>query len=112
MTKKELNKILKNGGASLKNGKVKILKSGFMASYKDHESIIKLEKNKSVILQLVNDYIKTFKRDYIGLWLDNGLLYIDVSKRFNTKKECLTFAKENKQLAIYNNKLNMCVSVN
>lgn len=104
MTKKDLKNILKNGGASIKNGLVKNLKSGFMASYENHENIIKYNKNESLILQMIKDYVKQFKNDYIGLWLDNGLIYIDVSKRFTSKKACLDFARKNKQLAIYDNK--------
>ena len=38
---------------------------------------------------------------YIGLWLDNNKMYIDISINIIDKVEALEFGKKNKQLAIY-----------
>ena len=39
---------------------------------------------------------------YIGFWLDNNDLYVDVSINIDNLSEAIKIAQENKQLAIYN----------
>ena len=48
--------------------------------------------------------IKTDKTITFGGWLsDNGLYYVDYGKTTNSLKEALKLAKENKELAIWDN---------
>lgn len=37
----------------------------------------------------------------IGIWLNNGVYYIDISKRISTKKEALALGRLMSQLSIY-----------
>ena len=43
---------------------------------------------------------------YVGLWVDNGICYIDISIRVSNKKQALIMGLLNNQLAIYSNKKN------
>lgn len=46
-----------------------------------------------------------------GVWLENGIYYIDKSKRISTKKEALKIGRECNQISIYdwkNKKLIYC----
>ena len=36
------------------------------------------------------------KNEYIGLWIDKGKLYIDITKHYKNKKESIKQGKKNK----------------
>lgn len=55
---------------------------------------------KNMIADIAKTHIKS-KQEFLGLWVDNGKLYIDKSVRTKTKKEAMQIARENKQLAIF-----------
>ena len=97
--KKLKNEILKNGGLTLTADYTKAQeKSGFYVSKLGCEKIIQFEELESCLL----DYSKKLlKNEYIGLWIDNGLLYIDISKHYKNKKEAIKTGIKNKQIAIY-----------
>ena len=72
-----LRKIENNGGLTLKNG--------IPITYK---SVIKI--NDACLMHGGN----------CGLWLSDGIWYIDKSKRVNTKKEALKIGRECNQISI------------
>lgn len=39
--------------------------------------------------------------EFIGLWLDSGIIYIDISRVIQSKENALKLAKEQNQKAIY-----------
>lgn len=100
----EIKRIIENKGETLtKDLKKADLKKGFMVSLEgtesqvagnDYNEIMKAIESKKEIIQ---------DRDnlYIGLWLDNNIMYIDISINIQDKTEALEFAKYNRQLAIY-----------
>lgn len=101
------NELTKKGGLTLnKNLKVLTKKIGFIASYQDTEK--KFTFNE--LAQLKNEILKraeNLKKDeFIGLWVDNNIIYLDTSIILNDKIECLEFAKDNRQLAIFDLKEN------
>lgn len=57
-------------------------------------------KVKNLIARIAKTHIKS-KQEFLGLWIDNGKLYIDKSVRTKTKKEAMQIARDNKQLAIF-----------
>lgn len=97
-------KAIKNGGLTFRNKKQKV-KSGFMVSKKNSEKIVKVDgitKLKKEIQNYVNNN-KLSKGQYYGLWFDNGNCYIDISKRIGIKSVALDYAKQEQQLAIFDN---------
>lgn len=109
MELKDIKKIIENGGETLtKELKKADLKKGFMVSLEgtetqtqgdDYQAIKKAIEDKQAIIKDNNNM-------YIGLWLDNNIMYIDISINIIDKVEALEFAKYNKQLAIYDLKNN------
>ena len=104
MKLEDIKRIIKNGGATLTRELKKAeLKKGYMVSLEgtetqtqgdDHQAIKKAIEEKQEI-------IKDSKNLFIGLWLDSGIMYIDISINIEDRAEALEFAKKNKQLAIY-----------
>ena len=43
---------------------------------------------------------------FLGFWMDQNILYIDISKHFNKKQDAINFGIKNNQKAIYNIKDN------
>ena len=104
MNYKLINEIVKNGVSTLtRELKQAELKKGYMVSLEGCESQTKSDDYKA-IMQAIEDkkaIVKDSKNLYIGLWVDNGMMYIDISINISDKIEALEFAKKNKQLAIY-----------
>lgn len=104
MKLEEIKRIIENKGETLtKDLKKAELKRGYMVSLEgtesqvtgnDYQAIKKAIEEKQAIIQ-------DSKNLYIGLWLDGGIMYVDISININDKIEALEFAKKNKQLAIY-----------
>lgn len=80
--------IIKNNGATLnKNGREVNYLRGFQVSIKDFD-IIKIDDFDDIIL---NFYLRLInENEYLGIWIDNGFVYIDKSKYINSKKRLLT----------------------
>lgn len=108
--KKFINESLNNEGCTLSlNTGIFNPNNGFMAAYKECEHIISIEDFKSdKANKIVLDYIiknenkLRISGNFVGAWLHNGLVYLDVSKQFSSESDCITFAKLNKQLSYFN----------
>jgi hypothetical protein len=88
-------KIVSNGGATVKNGKIVSYKKGYQVA------VNSVEKKFKALYEAL-DYAADNKLDSIGLWLDGGVWYMDTNtKRFTSRAEALKVAKENKQLAVW-----------
>lgn len=104
MELKDIKKIIKNGGETLtKELKKAELKKGFMVSLEGTETQTKGDDYQAIkkAIEEKQEIIKNKNNMYIGLWLDSGIMYIDISINISDKVEALEFAKYNKQLAIY-----------
>lgn len=104
MKTEDIKKIIENKGATLnKELKKASINGGFMVSLEGME----VQKNKNDIegikkvIEEKKEIIKDNNNLYIGLWLDNNIMYIDISINIIDKVEALEFAKYNKQLAIF-----------
>ena len=96
---------LNNGGYSFKE-----YHDGYMVSLAGSESKISIKDNS--ISNIVNRIVEFFD-DYgtVNTWLDNETIYLDVSVNIENIQEALTFAKQNKQLAIYDCKNGQAISI-
>ena len=99
-----LQKVIKNSGITLNNDMTEKTSLKYISSIKGNE----IKKDLKTItfqefLTTMNEIQKSAKKEnvLIGLWIDNGYLYIDISKEFTNKKECINFGKQNNQLAIF-----------
>ena len=104
MNNEFIKEIIKNGGSTLtKNLNKAELKKGYMVSLEGAESKVKSDNYTAIIkaIEEKQELIKDTSELYIGLWVDNGFVYIDISINISDKVEALEFGKKNKQLAIY-----------
>ena len=93
-----------NGGVTLTFKRQLAHNLKFVASQFGHE--IKANFNAiddDYLESTIKEYSKLAKRlnAFIGLWLNGDDLYIDLSYNFDSKENCLSMAKSNKQLAIF-----------
>lgn len=101
-----INKIfdntIKNGGSSI-NLEGHSPSKGFMvATYGNEEKINIKNFNKKVIKKYIKKHKKEIKGNFIGTWVDNNIVYLDISKKEKSKNKAINIAIKNKQLAIFN----------
>ena len=104
MDNKKIMEIIKNEGATL-DYNYNDFKSdrGYMVSLKGQE--VKVNKNDieniKKEIEKKREFIQNKKGLYIGLWLDNDIMYVDVSIHIIDYMEALEVARNNDQLAIF-----------
>ena len=96
-----LDYVRMNGGATLKsNGDHLAFNSGYMVSLAGYEKKLKID---SLALNEINKYLSLAKKlkGYCGLWIDNNILYLDISIKVNNLQLAKSLAIKNNQIAIY-----------
>lgn len=93
---------LKNGGFSL-SPEGATPKTGYMVSVKD---ILKMPLDLWLELEdqaSIDAYTEIASKidGYVGGWIDNNNIYIDIAANIQDKEKALQAAKRNEQLAIY-----------
>lgn len=104
MKNEDIKKIIENKGETLtKELKKADLNKGYMVSLEGTETQTQGDDYQAInqAIKEKQEIIKDKDNLYIGLWLDNNIMYIDISINIIDKVEALEFAKYNKQLAIY-----------
>lgn len=89
-------------GATLDNNLQEITKNnGFMVSIMGYEKTFHPDDLTNIEKTII-DYKSRLKvNQYIGLWNNNGLVYIDISRHYTNKQDAIKNGILNKQLAIY-----------
>ena len=94
-----IKSIKRNGGATInKYGERVSMKSGYQVSKQDLYIIPVDELDKLVIKEAMKLLLK--RGDYLGVWIDDGKAYIDISVRIATKKEAMKRGRELNQLSV------------
>lgn len=104
MENKKIMEIIENKGATLdKNYNNFSSDKGYIVSLKGQE--VKVNKNDiqgiKKEIEKKRDFIQDKEGLYIGLWLDNDIMYVDVSIHIIDYMEALEIARNNDQLAIF-----------
>lgn len=79
-------------------------KTGYYVSLKDYEKKIPYPE---LSVETIQDYIQDnwsildLSSVYLGIWVDHGTVYFDVSKWVSNEKEALYFAQRQEQTAIW-----------
>lgn len=101
-----------NGGATLDNDmNIATISDGYMVSIKGYEFIADIDD-----YYYISDKIKyisniDIKDKYIGLWLNDGKLYIDCSFNISDYEKAIEKAIINEQLAIYDVSKNNVINI-
>ncbi len=94
-----IKSIKKNGGATINKYGVRVnMKSGYQVSKQDLLIIPVEELDKYTLKELLKLLVK--RGDYLGVWIDDGKAYIDISYRIATKKQAMTVGRELNQLTV------------
>ena len=107
--------MIKNGGATLDTNYNNFNASaGFMVSIKGHEKKLNINDIENIKKEIIKkmELVKNKKGYYVGLWVENDILYIDISKHIINYNRALEVARNNKQLAIYDLKNDVSVYLN
>ena len=104
MNNKKIMEIIKNGGSTLDYNYNNFKSSkGYIVSLKGQE--VKLNKNDieniKKEIEKKREFIKDKKGLYVGLWLEDDIMYIDVSIHIIDYLEALEVARNNEQKAIF-----------
>jgi predicted ATP-grasp superfamily ATP-dependent carboligase len=85
-----IRKLTNNGGLTLKNGKIITYKSGWQVA--DH----------GIEARSAEEAIKAVKAmgGNCGIWLEDGIYYIDHSFRVNTKREAMEIGRAHNQISV------------
>ena len=86
-----IKKLANNDGLTLKNGKVISYRTGWQVA------------THGVEVKTAREAIEAVKAygGNCGVWLENGIYYVDKSFRVNTKREALTIGKAHNQISIF-----------
>lgn len=110
-----------NGGCSLNaSGKVITLQDGYMVSKREYEHIY--SSIEELDLETLNNYLmlanKLNKSEkhykcFIGLWISDSdnKCYLDISMKISNRQLAISIAKQEKQLAIYDNVNRVCITM-
>lgn len=107
-----LKNIINNRGATLsQNGKAVNFKKGYQVSKKDCYTLD--INNTDKVLTAINNTLKIItKNEFCGLWIENGLIYIDISIKINTLEKALKIGKELNQISIFDWATKNCIYCN
>ena len=84
---------------SLKNNDGATFKKGSPVSYKSGWQVATQGIERKTVKGAINAINKLGGN--CGIWFENGVYYIDVCKRVDTKKEALEIGKQHNQISIY-----------
>ena len=94
-----LSSILKNKGATINaDGEAIAFRTGFQVSKCDLAIIPTYRLRKYQIIEalnLIND------DECLGIWIDKGKAYIDISERISNYKHALKVGRDRKQLSVW-----------
>lgn len=103
MGEKAMIALIEHGGFSFNvNGSA--VEPGYFVSIEGHERVISLV---SITPEDIDNYIHDHKgilrqpNNFVGGWVSNGNVFLDVSKSFQTEPEAMEFGAANHQEAIY-----------
>ena len=106
-----IKSIKRNGGATInKYGERVTMKTGYQVSKQDLYIIPVDELDKLIVKELLGRLIS--RGDYLGLWIDNGSVYIDISCRIATKSKAMEMGRELNQLSVLRWADMECLAVN
>lgn len=106
-----INSIKRNGGATINKYGVRVnMKSGYQVSKQDLLIIPVDELDKLIVKELLGRLVS--RGEYLGLWIDNGNVYIDISCRIATKSKAMEMGRELNQLSVLRWADMECLAVN
>ena len=110
ITVSTIKSIIQNGGATFNNRAERVtMKSGYQVSKCD----LYIIAVKDLTKDLLKDTLAKLngRGEYLGVWIDEGKAYIDISCRIATKREAMRVGRELNQLTVLRWADMVCVAV-
>ena len=102
-----LKSIKQNGGATIdRNGYAKNYNKGFQVSIHDLQIIPIYKLRKKELEKIVNS-LKSGQ--YLGVWIDAGKVYIDISVRKYNRENAVKLGRELEQISIFDWNTKECI---
>ena len=105
---KIVNEILLNGGISLdvRTNRTIDKKTGYMVAMEGKESTcLSCVFDKKILDLFIEEHLKWLTslntESFLGAWVDNGIVYLDVSFYVENKESAINYGMMENQLAIY-----------
>lgn len=88
---RSIKKLSNNGGLTLKNGRIITYKTGWQVA------------THGVEVKTAREAIEAVKAygGNCGVWLENGIYYVDKSFRVDTKRKALEIGRKHNQISIF-----------
>ena len=86
-----IKKLANNDGLTLKNGRIITYRTGWQVA--THGVEVKTAREAI-------EAVKAYDGN-CGIWLENGIYYVDKSFRVNTKREALAIGRAHNQISIF-----------
>lgn len=108
------NKMLFNGGITLNNKGLEnnLPKNGYLVAQKKKGLTIPLSELTYNRVRKAIRKLKCSQKEYFGFWIDDGVVYIDINKKYQYKKSAIKFGNDQMQKAIWDVEKNECVYLN
>jgi hypothetical protein len=107
MTKERLDEMMTKGGATLTKAlEYAKIKDGYLVSVPSRfAKVLTTDTDYATILKAMQDISTEINVDglgaYVGLWVNDGKLYIDLSVQFNDRQVAMNVGREFNQKAIW-----------
>lgn len=96
-----LRAIIENGGATLD-------KSGFDANFirgyqvsKHDVATVKVTETDKIAREIQKLLRRISAREFVGVWVNDGLVYIDISEHINSRSAALRVGRARRQLSVF-----------
>ena len=94
-----IKSIKRNGGATInKYGERVTLKTGYQVSKQDLFIVPVDDFTKDLVKQAMS--LLESRGEYVGVWIDGGNAYIDISVRIATRRDAMAKGRELNQLSV------------
>lgn len=95
-----LKAIKQNNGATLSDkGEAVSHKTGFQVSKCDIAVIPVYKLSKQAIKQILGLFVE--EGENLGIWIDGGKAYIDISERISNRAHALKIGRDRKQISVW-----------
>lgn len=95
--------IIRNGGATLdKNGDAVQFSRGYQVSLKDCFTLS--AENLGAVVKAIKSVLNRIQHEsgkFCGVWIDSGLVYIDISENIKSREKALHVGKARHQISVY-----------
>ena len=101
MIKQLIKTMIKNGGGTLKDNKLVEFDSGYIVAFKEFEKVIDMDNSIYETMALLQDYIDKHNDSYIGFWINEGNIYLDVVQNISNYHIAILEGLRQNQKAIW-----------